>query len=64
MKEIAEFSELGPALDMPVRFYSSGMQVRLLFSVATAIEPEILLLDEILSASDIGFQDQSSACCP
>jgi len=58
MKEIAEFSELGSALDMPVRFYSSGMQVRLLFSVATAIEPEILLLDEILSASDISFQEK------
>jgi ABC-type polysaccharide/polyol phosphate transport system ATPase subunit len=56
---IAEFSELGQALDMPVRFYSSGMQVRLMFSIATAIEPEILLLDEILSAGDLSFQEKA-----
>ncbi len=57
--EIAAFSELGEALDMPVRFYSSGMNVRLLFSIATAIEPEILLLDEVLSAGDAGFQEKA-----
>jgi ABC-type polysaccharide/polyol phosphate transport system ATPase subunit len=54
-QEIAEFSELGRHLEMPVRFYSSGMQVRLLFSLATAVEPDILLVDEVLSAGDIGF---------
>jgi lipopolysaccharide transport system ATP-binding protein len=56
---IAEFSELGDALNMPVRFYSSGMSVRLLFSIATTIEPEILLLDEILGAGDAGFQEKA-----
>jgi lipopolysaccharide transport system ATP-binding protein len=56
---IAEFSELGEHLNMPVRFYSSGMQVRLMFSIATAIEPEILLLDEVLGAGDIGFQEKA-----
>ena len=56
MKAIAEFSELGQFLDTSVRHYSSGMLVRLAFSVATAIEPEILLVDEVLSAGDCAFQ--------
>ena len=56
MQAIADFSELGEFLDMPVRFYSSGMLVRLAFSVATAIEPEILIVDEALSAGDLSFQ--------
>lgn len=55
---IAEFSELGEFLDSPVRIYSSGMLVRLAFSVATAIEPEILLVDEVLSAGDLSFQQK------
>jgi ABC-type polysaccharide/polyol phosphate transport system ATPase subunit len=55
-QEIADFSELGSALEMPVRYYSAGMMVRLAFSIATSIEPEILLLDEVLSAGDIAFQ--------
>ena len=53
---IAEFSELGDSLNSPVRHYSSGMLVRLAFSVATAIDPEILLVDEVLSAGDMAFQ--------
>jgi ABC-type polysaccharide/polyol phosphate transport system ATPase subunit len=53
---IAEFSELGQFLDMPVRYYSAGMRVRLAFSIATAIEPEILLVDEVLQAGDMNFQ--------
>lgn len=57
--EIAEFSELGDFLEMPVRHYSPGMLVRLAFSVATAIEPEILLIDEILSAGDMSFQSKA-----
>ena len=56
MQAIADFSELGEFLDMPVRYYSSGMLVRLAFSVATAIEPEILIIDEVLSAGDCSFQ--------
>jgi ABC-type polysaccharide/polyol phosphate transport system ATPase subunit len=56
---VAEFSELGTFLDVPIRFYSSGMMVRLAFSIATAIEPEILLIDEILSAGDMAFQDKA-----
>lgn len=59
MQQIAEFSELGEFLDMPVRYYSSGMIVRLGFSIATSIEPEILLVDEVLSAGDQSFQDKA-----
>lgn len=54
-EEIAEFTELGEYLRMPVRTYSSGMQVRLSFAIATAIDPEILLLDEVLGAGDAAF---------
>ena len=57
--EIAEFSELGQFLDMPVRYYSAGMMVRLAFSIATAIKPEILLVDEVLSVGDLAFQDKA-----
>jgi ABC-type polysaccharide/polyol phosphate transport system ATPase subunit len=53
---IAAFSELGHFLSLPARFYSSGMLVRLAFSTATAIEPEILLVDEVLGAGDLSFQ--------
>jgi lipopolysaccharide transport system ATP-binding protein len=56
MQPIAEFSELGDFLDVPVRYYSSGMLVRLAFAIATAIEPDILLVDEVLSAGDMAFQ--------
>ncbi|MCE5318005.1 MAG: sugar ABC transporter ATP-binding protein, partial [Parachlamydia sp.] len=55
MHEIAEFSELGDFLNMPVKYYSSGMFVRLAFSVSTAIQPDILLLDEVVAAGDAGF---------
>jgi ABC-type polysaccharide/polyol phosphate transport system ATPase subunit len=53
---IAEFTELGDFLNGPIRHYSAGMLVRLAFSVATAVEPEILLVDESLSAGDLAFQ--------
>jgi len=53
--EIADFTELGPYIDMPVRTYSAGMMVRLCFAVATAVHPEILLMDEWLGAGDASF---------
>src|SRR5260370_6341667 len=56
MQGIADFSELGDFLNMPVRYYSAGMLVRLAFSISTAIEPEILLVDEVLGAGDMAFQ--------
>jgi ABC-type polysaccharide/polyol phosphate transport system ATPase subunit len=59
MDSIAEFSELGDFLNMPVRYYSTGMMVRLAFSIATAIEPEILIVDEVLSAGDMAFQTKA-----
>lgn len=55
-QEIEEFSELGDFLDTPVRYYSAGMSVRLAFSIATAAEPEVLLIDEVLSVGDLAFQ--------
>jgi len=61
MQPIADFTELGNFLDMPVRYYSAGMLVRLAFSIATAIEPEILLVDEVLSVGDMAFQEKARA---
>lgn len=55
MQEIADFSELGEFLNYPVRTYSAGMFIRLAFSVSTAINPEVLLLDEVMGAGDINF---------
>lgn len=55
LHEIAEFSELGDFLDMPVRTYSTGMLLRLAFSISTVMRPEILLLDEVVGAGDLHF---------
>jgi ABC-type polysaccharide/polyol phosphate transport system ATPase subunit len=52
---IAEFTELGYHLDLPVRTYSTGMVIRLCFAIATSVRPEILLMDEWLAAGDAGF---------
>jgi ABC-type polysaccharide/polyol phosphate transport system ATPase subunit len=57
--DIAAFTELGEALDRPIRYYSAGMLVRLAFAISTAIEPEILLVDEILAAGDLAFREKA-----
>jgi ABC-type polysaccharide/polyol phosphate transport system ATPase subunit len=58
---IAEFTELGDYLDIPVRTYSSGMTLRLTFAVATCFAPEILLMDEWILAGDAHFMDKAQA---
>lgn len=59
MDEIIEFAELEEHIDRPFRYYSDGMRARLVFSLATAIPRDILLLDELLSAGDMGFQQKA-----
>lgn len=57
---IEAFSELGSFLDMPVRTYSTGMQLRLAFSISTVIQPEILIMDEWLATGDESFQNKAN----
>jgi lipopolysaccharide transport system ATP-binding protein len=59
--EIIEYSELGDFIDMPVRTYSTGMHMRLAFTISTTLRPEILLMDEWLSVGDEGFKHKAEA---
>jgi ABC-type polysaccharide/polyol phosphate transport system ATPase subunit len=61
IEEIGAFAELGEFLNLPVRHYSAGMLMRLAFSIATAAQPEILLVDEVLAVGDMAFQRKAQA---
>jgi ABC-type polysaccharide/polyol phosphate transport system ATPase subunit len=59
LPEIVAYADLGEFIDVPIRTYSSGMRARLGFSIATAVEPDILILDEVLSTGDAAFREKS-----
>jgi len=59
-KDIADFTELGDYLDLPLRTYSSGMRLRLAFAISTSVDAEILLLDEVLGVGDSAFQARAN----
>ena len=60
MDEIIDFSELGNYIDLPIQTYSTGMSARLIFSVATTLDPDILLMDEWLGTGDAAFIKKAS----
>ncbi|CAB3712302.1 Vitamin B12 import ATP-binding protein BtuD [Paraburkholderia sediminicola] len=60
-EEIAAFAEIGDYIDMPVRTYSTGMRMRLAFSISMAVQADILLLDEVLGVGDSAFQEKAKA---
>jgi ABC-type polysaccharide/polyol phosphate transport system ATPase subunit len=61
LNDIAEFTQLGEYLDVPIRTYSTGMMLRLAFAISTAIDPEILILDEMIGAGDAAFLERADA---
>ena len=60
LAEVADFTDLGPSIDLPMETYSSGMRARLHFAIATALTPEILLVDEALAVGDRAFREKSA----
>ena len=61
ISDIEEFTELGEYMHLPIRTYSSGMVLRLAFAISTAVKPEIIILDEMISAGDASFIDKARA---
>jgi ABC-type polysaccharide/polyol phosphate transport system ATPase subunit len=59
MDDIIEFADIGQFIDAPIKTYSSGMNARLGFSIATAVEPDVLLLDEVIGTGDATFRSKS-----
>jgi ABC-2 type transport system ATP-binding protein len=59
LPEIVEFADIGPFIDAPLRTYSAGMRARLGFAIATAVDPDVLLVDEVLATGDQAFREKS-----